>query len=163
MRAGDALEAFLSDPKVNAQYRGLLNDWSADQIAKALTHFAFRNGPIEDMHASPKNQLSQRDMKTLNKFTHNRLAYVVQLVMDQRWVELAILLDLHRHSGSEWDLAEPDDGGMRRLFAAEYKTFRKQDRRRSLVERKPIRPRSDQVAAAKIHDQDGSQGPDKGT
>ncbi len=37
-----------------------------DTISKAITHFIFRNGPIEDMHADPNNQLSDDDMKILN-------------------------------------------------------------------------------------------------
>jgi hypothetical protein len=34
--------------------------YTADQ------HFAFRNGPVEDIHAN--NRLSESDMKTLNKY-----------------------------------------------------------------------------------------------
>lgn len=49
-------------------------------ISKAITHFSFRNGPIEDMHASPKNQISQDDMKTLNKFMVNRLRVLLRLI-----------------------------------------------------------------------------------
>jgi hypothetical protein len=41
-------------------------------MAKGLTGFAFRNGPIEDMHS--RGQLSERDMKVLNKFMVEKLA-----------------------------------------------------------------------------------------
>ncbi|QNB47796.1 hypothetical protein BR63_16900 [Thermanaerosceptrum fracticalcis] len=50
-------------------------------IAKAITHFVFRNGPVENMHAN--RQLSQDDMKTLNKFMVNRLAYVFTLIIEE--------------------------------------------------------------------------------
>ena len=41
-------------------------------ISKSLTVYAFRNGPIEDMHAEGK--LSEEDMKILNKYMVERLA-----------------------------------------------------------------------------------------
>lgn len=150
MDAKDVVEAFLSDPDVNAQYREHLDGWSADQIAKAITHFAFRNGPVEDMHASPKNQLSQQDMKTLNKFMHNRLTYVVQLVAEHRWTELAMLLECYRYSGTGWDPAEPDDGGLRHLVTMDYDSFRKQNRKPARVGR--TRPQSDHVAVGAAND-----------
>ena len=40
-----------------------------------MTHYAFRNGPVEDMHAN--GQLSQQDMKTLNKYMVNRICWAV--------------------------------------------------------------------------------------
>jgi hypothetical protein len=80
-----------------------------DAISKALTHFAFRNGPIEDMHAG--GQLTQSNMKTLNKFMVNRLAYVISLIISDRWLELEFLIESYRLYGVDWDKAEPDDGG----------------------------------------------------
>ena len=43
-----------------------------DMLSKAITQFAFRSGPVEELHAN--NQLSQKDMKALNKFMVNRIA-----------------------------------------------------------------------------------------
>lgn len=63
-----------------------------NMISKALTHFAFRNGPIEDMHAHPNNQLSESDMKILNKFMVNRLAYIFTLIIEERWIEFDFLI-----------------------------------------------------------------------
>lgn len=52
------------DSKLNSDYRKILLDRNnIDVISKAITHFIFRNGPIENMHAN--NQLSQDDMKIL--------------------------------------------------------------------------------------------------
>lgn len=53
----------------------LLRRENIDAISKAVTHYAFRNGPVEDMHAN--GQLSQQDMKTLNKYMVNRIRAVV--------------------------------------------------------------------------------------
>lgn len=44
----------------------LLDKGNFDTISIALTHYLFRNGPVENMHSDGK--LSQEDMKTLNKF-----------------------------------------------------------------------------------------------
>jgi hypothetical protein len=46
------------------------------KIAKAITHFSFRNGPIEDMHADRNKNITDEDMKVLNKYMVNRLAYI---------------------------------------------------------------------------------------
>lgn len=95
-------------------------------ISKALTHFAFRNGPVEDMHAAPNNQLSEDDMKTLNKFMVNRLAYVFQLIIEERWGEFDILI---RHTdylyGSGWDEPEPDDGDTRKIIELLFKKHKR--------------------------------------
>lgn len=88
-------------------------------IAKALTHFAFRNGPVEDMHANPNNQLSETDMETLNKFMVNRIAYIFKLIIEERWIELDFLIrSTDRWYGHGWDEAIPDDGYTRK--AIEY-------------------------------------------
>ncbi|TBL73898.1 hypothetical protein [Paenibacillus thalictri] len=86
-----------------------------DMISKAVVHFVFRNGPIEDMHAN--GQLSESDMMTLNKFVHNRLAYIFQLVVQERWLELDFLIKSQSLFGSAWDKAEPDDGGNRKVLS----------------------------------------------
>ncbi|WP_068505801.1 hypothetical protein [Paenibacillus kribbensis] len=96
---------------------GLLVKENINMIAKAITHIAFRNGPIEDMHAHPNNQLSESDMKTLNKFMVNRIAYVFQLIIEERWIELDFLIrNTDRWYGHGWDDAEPDDGDTRKII-----------------------------------------------
>lgn len=83
-------------------------DENINKIAKAITHFIFRNGPVEDMHTN--KQLSQNDMKTLNKFMVNRLAYVIDLLLSEKWVEFGLFVDFHKYTGTEWDTAEKDSG-----------------------------------------------------
>lgn len=51
-----------------------------DMLSKGVTQYAFRSGPIEKMHAS--NKLTQKDMKTLNKFMINRIAGLLQTVFN---------------------------------------------------------------------------------
>jgi hypothetical protein len=104
--------------KINDKYKEqLMNIDNLSMISKAITHFAFRNGPIEDMHAGPNSQLSQEDMKTLNKYMVNRIAFVFKLIIENRWIELDLLI---RHTdmiyGQGWDNAEPDDDEHRKII-----------------------------------------------
>lgn len=115
----DFLMADSEDAKeVNKKIKNqLLDENNLTMISKAITHFAFRNGPIEDMHAAPNNQLSEEDMKTLNKFMVNRLAYIFKLVIEERWMEFDFLIkSTDRLYGHLWDEAEPDDGGTRKII-----------------------------------------------
>ncbi|KMY43395.1 hypothetical protein AC622_03280 [Bacillus sp. FJAT-27916] len=86
-------------------------------LAVALTHFCFRNGPVEDMHsgrvgyfeATPEtppeqiSQLSQEDMKTLNKYMVDKLGFFFTLLVNERYVELKYLLEFDMQCGTEWD------------------------------------------------------------
>ncbi len=62
----------------------LLKKENIDAISKAITHFVFRNGPVEDMYAN--NQLSEVDMKTLNKNMVNRIAGLLTSIADNNWL-----------------------------------------------------------------------------
>ncbi|QHW33225.1 hypothetical protein GZH47_22175 [Paenibacillus rhizovicinus] len=69
------------------------------------------------MHASPNDQLSEADMKTLNKYMVNRIAYIFKLIIEESWIELDFLIrSTDGMYGSQWDEAEPDDGGTRRII-----------------------------------------------
>ncbi len=71
----------------------LLNKDNIDTISIALTHYLFRNGPVEDMHSEGK--LSQEDMKTLNKFMVNRIAGLLQIINKEEWLKIELLLDYY--------------------------------------------------------------------
>lgn len=71
----------------------LLNEKNIDSIAIGLTHYLFRNGPVEDMHSEGK--LSQNDMKTLNKFMVNRIDGLLQTINKGEWLKLELLLDYY--------------------------------------------------------------------
>jgi len=104
--------------EINKKARAeLLIEGNVTMIAKAITHFAFRNGPVEGMHAHPNNQLSEKDMETLNKFMVNRLAYIFKLIIEERWIELDFLIrNTDKWCGNAWDEAIPDDGGTRKVI-----------------------------------------------
>jgi hypothetical protein len=61
-----------------AELKGRTKD--IDIAARGLTNFIFREGPIEDMHSN--NQLSQDDMKQLNIFMVNRLAFILAFIIE---------------------------------------------------------------------------------
>lgn len=77
-----------------------------DSISIALTHYFFRNGPVEDMHSAGK--LSQEDMKTLNKFMVDRIAGILETMQNGEWLKLELLLNFYSLYGQEWDKATPD-------------------------------------------------------
>ncbi len=112
-------ERFMSNKKFNAfAKKQLFKDQDINMISKALTHFAFRNGPVEGMHADGK--LSEEDMKILNKFMVNRLAYVFELILNDRWGMFDYLVkSIDRWYGHDWDKAEPDSGSMDQLLKTE--------------------------------------------
>ncbi|MCD7994784.1 MAG: hypothetical protein LUK37_24595 [Clostridia bacterium] len=92
----------------------LLRRENIDAISKAVTHYAFRNGPVEDMHAN--GQLSQQDMKTLNKYMVNRVAGLLTAAVDGNWLQLEQLFSYYRLFGGDWDAAEPDMGDLKLLM-----------------------------------------------
>jgi len=83
-----------------------ISAFDIDTFSKIITHYAFRNGPVEDMHADGK--LFEEDMMILNKFMVNRIAGVLQLIKDEEWLKLVGLMELYKCYGTGWDKAEPD-------------------------------------------------------
>ena len=84
-------------------------------MPKAVTHYAFRNGPVEDMHTEKK--LTQDDMRTLNKYMVNRLAGLFSLMLDGQWAKLmAVYEHCYKRLGKDWDPAEPDTAEIEALF-----------------------------------------------
>ena len=61
-------------------------------------------------------QLSQQDMKTLNKYMVNRIAGLLAAAMDGSWLQLEQLFSYYRFFGGDWDAAEPDMGEMKLLM-----------------------------------------------
>lgn len=76
-----------------------------DTLAKALTHYIFRLGPVENMHAN--KQLSQKDMKTLNQYMVNHLAWVLTRAFEGDWLRLELLFGAMSRYGTDWDPADP--------------------------------------------------------
>lgn len=80
--------------------------FSLEQISHALTHFCFRNGPVEDMHASPKDQLSQEDMKVLNKYCNDKIFTFFTMIKENKVGELTEIIEFGLQCGCEWDKPE---------------------------------------------------------
>jgi len=85
----------------------LLTDEVINLISRGMTHLVFRNGPVEDMHTN--GQLSQEDMKTLNKYMVNNLATLFTAIKYERWYELGKMFSYLGLYGGDWDKAELDE------------------------------------------------------
>ncbi len=117
--------------KDNENIFSILNDGSKGRlmgkeninwISKALTHYCFRNGPVEDMHVN--NQLSQEDMKVLNKFMINKIANLLTLANDGEWLKIEILLASFSNFGTDWDSAEIDMEDVDMIFNHELEKIK---------------------------------------
>lgn len=80
---------------------GDMNAKQINDLSRALTHYIFRSGAVEDMHAAGK--LSQGDMKALNKDIHNRIAGLIVALKGGRIGDVQKLLSLYSLYGSDWD------------------------------------------------------------
>ena len=84
----------------------LLQKDNINGLSVALTHYLFRNGPIEDMHSN--GQLSQHDMKTLNKYMVNRICGILHKISENKWLQLELLYSYVGLYGRDWDTPVPD-------------------------------------------------------
>jgi len=75
-------------------------------LSKAVTQFAFRSGPVEDMHA--RNKLTQKDMKALNKYMINRIAGLLTTISKGDIANVLKLLTFYASLSSDWDSCKPD-------------------------------------------------------
>ena len=83
-----------------------LNFETIDMLSKAITQFAFRSGPVEEMHS--KGKLTQKDMKTLNKFMINRIAGLLQNIFNGDVANALKVLTFYASLSSYWDSAKPN-------------------------------------------------------
>ena len=90
--------------RINEDLKHLLLEKDVADLSKAIVHYVFRNGPVEDMHAN--GQLSDADMKTLNQYMNNRVATLLYLLKEQDFMRLALFFDSYQYYGTEWD--EPE-------------------------------------------------------
>ena len=75
-------------------------------LSKGITQYAFRSGPVEEMHSSGK--LTQKDMKTLNKFMANRIAGLLTTISNGDISNVLKVLTFYASLSSDWDLCKPD-------------------------------------------------------
>ncbi len=72
----------------------------------------------KDMHAN--GQLSQSDMKTLNKYMVNGVAGFCKLTLDGEWLKIGLMLDFLSSYGLDWDEAEYDTEDIDMIFNHEF-------------------------------------------
>ena len=77
-----------------------------DMLSKGITQYAFRSGPIEEMHA--KNKLTQKDMEFLNKYMTNRIAGLLQTIFNGDVAKALKVLTFYASLSSDWNKANPD-------------------------------------------------------
>ena len=77
-----------------------------DMLSKAITQFAFRSGPIEEMHS--RGKLTQKDMKTLNKYMVNRIAGLLTAISKGEIANILKVLTFYASLSSDWDSCKPD-------------------------------------------------------
>ena len=99
---------------INNAKNNLLRESNIESVSIALTHYLFRNGPVEDIHEN--GQLSQEDMKTLNKYMVNRIAGLLKMIHNNDWIKLELLLEYNSRYGKDWDKVECDTSEADRLY-----------------------------------------------
>lgn len=75
-------------------------------LSKGITQFAFRSGPIEEIHS--RGKLTQKDMETLNKYMANRIAGLLQTVFNGDVTKALKVLSFYASLSSDWDSIKPD-------------------------------------------------------
>lgn len=92
-------------PSISMINGQMLTSEEIDRIAKAVTLYAFRNGPVEDLHAGKDSKLTDDDMKMLNKYMVNHIAYLLNLVNQNKWQELKEIIETYYPDAERWDKA----------------------------------------------------------
>ena len=77
-----------------------------DMLSKAMTQFAFRSGPIEEMHS--RGKLTQKDMKALNKYMVNRIAGLLTAISKGDIANALKVLAFYASLSPDWDTCKPD-------------------------------------------------------
>ena len=87
-------------------------------VAQAFTAAAFRNGPLEDLHAGKTcptcdgkdeySHLDNSDIKALMKFAVDKLNVLLQLWQDEPAIFAKYVMYINRCYTSEWDAPEND-------------------------------------------------------
>ena len=77
-----------------------------DMLSKGITQFAFRSGPVEEMHA--RGKLTQKDMKTLNKYMVNLIAGLLTTISNGDIANVLKVMTFYASLSSDWDSCKPD-------------------------------------------------------
>ena len=77
-----------------------------DMLSKGITQYAFRSGPVEEMHS--RGKLTQKDMKALNKYMVNRIAGLLTAISKGDIANALKVLTFYASLSSDWDTCKPD-------------------------------------------------------
>ena len=77
-----------------------------DMLSKGITQFAFRSGPVEEIHSREK--LTQKDMETLNKYMANRITGLLQTVFNGDVTKALKVLSFYASLSTDWNTIKPD-------------------------------------------------------
>jgi GNAT superfamily N-acetyltransferase len=98
-------KVFIKDKKLNENSLQKMKDPTlAEEWAKAIAHFIFRNGPVEGIHS--KGHLTDADMKTINKYMTNQLTGLILSMQKGEWYLLDNMSVFYRMFGKQWDIAD---------------------------------------------------------
>ncbi len=84
----------------------IIKRFSFEQNSSALVQYCFRNGPVEDMHAHPNNQLSDADMKVLNTYCNDRIFTFLTMMKSNKIAKLAEIIEFGVLCAQDWDKPE---------------------------------------------------------
>jgi len=98
----------------------LLDPTRIDCIAKALTQFIFRDGPVEDVHGKSK-ALNDEAMKEINIYMVNHIAGILSYIHAGNWVQLVALICHYNSYCNDWHPAEPDTSIIDFIFYEQLK------------------------------------------
>ena len=79
-----------------------------NSLSKAITYFAFRDGPIEDMHADPTKNITDEDMMILNKYMVDHIELILELLSENNFIDILIFSAISEFFCSGWDKPDPD-------------------------------------------------------
>ena len=113
------------NPEIVKSQNGAAKAWLLDParidcIAKALTQFIFRDGPIEDVHGKSKT-LDDKAMKEINIYMVNHIAGLLSYIHAGNWVQLVAMIGYYKSYCKDWHPAEPDTSIIDFLFYEQLK------------------------------------------
>lgn len=118
----------------NSELFAVLNEQAKDRLckseninwlSKAITHQVFREGPVEDMHG--KGQLSQEDMKTLNKYMVDNIGMMLAAAFAGDWLMLELWLSYYKTYSQNWDNPDVDTTKIRQYMQDKFKSYEKME------------------------------------
>lgn len=78
------------------------------KMSVVTAHYAYRNGPIEDMHADRNKSIYDDDIKVVYDFMKFKLEVVFSIILTGNKEEIKKFLAYGIFYGQSWDYAVPE-------------------------------------------------------